>query len=468
MYFVGREQNPKIFVTFATVVIFILLLLPTIRAQETFPRRNAVVIAVEKVGKAVANLSTEKMLAERHVDPFFGFRYDLFDQFFDQFFGQHTEKRVKQPLGSGVLIDEDGYIITNEHVISRATVINITLDDGSRFNATVVSSDPTEDLAILKIDSSTPLPFVKLGTSKDLMIGETVIALGNPFGLENSVTIGVLSAKNRTITYSGEAGSLEYEGLIQTDTLINPGNSGGPLVNINGELIGINTAIVNQAQGIGFAIPVDKVKKTLTTLFSFREIKKIWLGVEVVEPEDGRKGVLITEIEDGSPACNLGLKKRDVIIEMDSLQINDVLDFKKNMIKKDVGQDVAFKIDRDGSIKKIVVKLQKAPLPSVEKLASDKFGFNVQAFEPSIARRLGLGWLRGGVLITEVEIDSPAGNARIEAGFVLVRVGQYSIYNLEELGILLNQIERGDLISMSFVFSDYGGGHQAHVRLRSR
>ncbi len=462
------NKNAKIFVTFATAAIFILLLPSTICAQEIFPRRNAVVIAVERVGKAVANLSTEKMLVERHVDPFFGFRYDFFDQFFNQFFGQHTEKRVKQPLGSGVIIDEDGYIITNEHVISRATIIKVTLSDESKFNATVVSSDPIEDLAILKIDSPTPLPFVKLGTSKDLMIGETVIALGNPFGLENSVTIGVLSAKNRTITYRGEAGSLEYKDLIQTDALINPGNSGGPLVNINGELIGINTAIVNQAQGIGFAIPVDKVKKTLVTLFSFREIKKIWLGIEVEKPEEERKGVLITEIEDGSPAYNVGLKKGDVIVEMDSLQINGVLDFKKNMIKKDVGQDVTFKINRNDSTKKIVVKLQKVPLPSVEKLASDKFGFDLQEFEPSIAKRLGLGWLKGGVLITGVEINSPAGNAGIESSFVLVRVGQYSIYNLEELGILLNQIKRGDLISMSFVFSDSGGGHQAHVRLRSR
>ena len=411
--------------------IFILLLLPTIRAQEeTFPRRNAVVAAVEKVGKAVANLSTEKMLIERRVDPFFGFRHDFFDQFFNQFFGQHTEKRVKQPLGSGVIIDEDGYIITNEHVISRATVIKVTLSDGSMYNAAVVSSDQYEDLAILKIDSPSPFPFVKLGVSKDLMIGETVIALGNPFGLENSVTTGVLSAKNRTITYSGEAGSLEYEGLIQTDALINPGNSGGPLINIHGELIGINTAIVNEAQGIGFAIPVDKARKTLTKLFSFREIKKIWLGIEVEEPDDKRNGITITEIEEESPAYNAGLKRGDIIIEMDSFKINNVLDFKKNMVKKDVGQNVKFKINRNGSAKKIVIKLQKVPLPSVEKLAKEKFGFDTQEFEASIAKRLGIEWLRGGVLITGVEVNSPAGNAGIETGFVLVRVGQYKIYNL--------------------------------------
>lgn len=161
------NKNAKIFVTFTTVALFVLLLHPAIRAQETLPRRNTVVIAVEKAGKAVANLSTEKMLVKKRVDPFFDFRYDFFDQFFDQFFGQYAGKRVKQPLDSGVIIDEDGYIITNEHVISRATLINVMLDDGSGFNATVVSSDLIEDLAILKIDSPAPLPFVKLGTSKD-------------------------------------------------------------------------------------------------------------------------------------------------------------------------------------------------------------------------------------------------------------------------------------------------------------
>ena len=458
----------KLLTIFTTATAFVLLSIGIAGALETFSRRNAVVIAVEKVGVAVANLSTEKMLVERHADPFWGFRDDFFSHFFDQFFGQYKEKPVELPLGSGVIIDEDGYIVTNEHVTNRATVIKVTLSDGSKYNATVVSSDPLEDLAILKIDAPTPLHYVKLGTSGDLMIGETVIALGNPLGFENSVTTGVLSAINRTITYRGEGGSLEYKGLIQTDALINPGNSGGPLVNIHGELIGINTAIVNQAQGIGFAIPADKVKKTLTKLLSFREIKKIWLGIEVEELIENRSGVLIAKVEDGSPAYHAGLEEGDMIIEMDSLQINDVLDFKRNMIKTDVGRKVAFKIKRNGSTKRVVVRLQKLPLPSVEKLALDKFGLEVQELVPAIAERLGIGWLKGGVLVSGVEVNGPADQVGIESGFVLVRVAQYKIYNLEELGILLNKINRGELMSMSFVFSDYNGGHQAHVRLRSR
>ncbi len=464
------KKEPETLIRFVAVIIFFLFsLLPaTIYAQETFPRRNAIVAAVEKVGSSVANLSTEKLLVERRIDPFFGYRNEFFDQYFNDFFGHHTEKRVEQPLGSGVIIDEDGYIVTNEHVINRAAVIKVTLADGSKFDANIISSDPQEDLAVLKIESPSPLDCVRIGTSSDLMIGETVIALGNPFGLENSVTTGVLSAKNRTINFRGQGGIIEYKGLIQTDALINPGNSGGPLVNIKGELIGINTAIVNQAQGIGFAIPVDEVKKTLSELFSLREIKELWLGIEVEESEEGNDGVLVTNVEKGSPADNSGIKEGDLILEMDSSLINEVFDFKKNMIKKDVDHDVIFKIVRNESVENIKIKLRKAPLPSVEQLAIEKFGLEIQELTPSISERLGLGWLKGGVLISGVEADSPAEMAGIEAGFVLLRVARYMVYNLDELGVLLKQIKRGDLVSMGFVFSDYSGEYQKDARLRSR
>ena len=215
---------------------------------------------------------------------------------------------VERPLGSGVIIDEEGYIVTNEHVVSRASKIKVRLSDGKDFEATMISSDPVSDIAVLKINSPTPLPYVKMGTSKDLMIGETVVALGNPFGLENSVTTGVVSAKNRTVTFNTEYGEIKYDGLIQTDALINPGNSGGPLVNIDGELIGINAAIVNQAQGIGFAIPVDKVRQALVKLFNFRELNKVWLGAQVEEQDDTSKGIKVTSVEPESPACKAQVK----------------------------------------------------------------------------------------------------------------------------------------------------------------
>src|SRR5574340_1190241 len=237
-------------------IVFIFLTYYKVPALESHSnRRTPVVIAVEKTGPAIANIRTERLIAQRQGDPFFGSRNEMFEQFFNEFFGQSQKQMVERPLGSGVIIDEDCYIVTNEHVVSRASKIKVRLSDGRDFEASMISSDPISDLAVLKINSPTPLPYVKMGTSKDLMIGEPVIALGNPFGLENSVTTGVLSAKNRTITFNSEYGEIKYDGLIQTDALINPGNSGGPLINADGELIGINAAIVNQAQGIGFAIP---------------------------------------------------------------------------------------------------------------------------------------------------------------------------------------------------------------------
>ncbi|HHT9110824.1 MAG TPA: S1C family serine protease, partial [Candidatus Brocadiaceae bacterium] len=349
----------------------------TARDADSGSRRTPVVIAIEKASPAVANISTERIITQRHVDPYFGSRSEVFDQFFNEFFGQSQKQMIERPLGSGVIIDEDGYIVTNEHVVSRASKIKVRLSDGKDFEATMISSDPFSDLAVLKINSSTPFPYVKMGTSKDLMIGETVVALGNPFGLENSVTTGVLSAKNRTITFNNEYGDIKYDGLIQTDALINPGNSGGPLINIDGELIGINAAIVNQAQGIGFAIPVDKVRQTLVKLFNFRELNKVWFGVQVEEQDDSSRGIKVSSVEQGSPAYKANVKVGDYITKIDSKEIFDILDFEKYILKKNVDDKLSFNINRGGREMKIVVTLEKAPLPPIEKLALEKLGLYV-------------------------------------------------------------------------------------------
>lgn len=433
--------------------------------EGPYPRRSPVVAAVEKVGPAVANLSTERVIAPRYIDPFFGSRNELFDRFFEEFFGQYPkEERVERPLGSGVIIDEDGYIVTNEHVVSKATRIKVTLSDKSELEAAVVSSDPVNDLAVLKVNASKPLPFVKMGTSKDLMIGETVIALGNPFGLENSVTTGVLSAVNRKLTF----GEMVYENLIQTDTSINPGNSGGPLVNINGELIGINTAIVDHAQGIGFAIPVDKVRQTLIELLNFEEINKIWFGAQVEDVKPGAHGVTVVSVEGGSPAEKAGLKKGDIIVKIDSKPVDNVLDFRKNILKRNVNDKLSLSIVRNGVEHKPSITLAKTPAPSVEKLAKDRFGIEVQELTPAIAKQLRLWWIKGGVLISGVEHNSPAEDVGINPGYVIVRLGRYRINSLNELGIMLNQIRRGDFVEVGLAWSDATGEHQGYARLRAR
>ncbi len=431
-------------------------------------RRTPIVIAIEKVGPAVANISTERLITVRHADPYFGSRNELFDQFFNDYFGKSQKQMVERPLGSGVIIDEDGYIVTNEHVVSRASKIMVRLSDGRDFEASMISSDPISDLAVLKINSPTPLPYVKMGTSKDLMIGETVIALGNPFGLENSITTGVLSAKNRTLTFNSEYGEIKYDGLIQTDALINPGNSGGPLVNIDGELIGINAAIVNQAQGIGFAIPVDKVRQTLVKLFNFRELNKIWFGVQVEEQGDVSKGIKVSSVESGSPADRAQIKVGDYITKIDSKEIQDVLDFEKYILRKNAGDKLSININRGGHEFKLHVKLEKAPLPSIEKLALEKLGLYVQDLTPQLAKQLNLWWLKSGVLIAGVQKNGPAAEVGIKEGQVLVFVGQYRINNIEELGALLKIMQKGDLWEMGIVWSDKFGEHQGYARIKVR
>lgn len=431
-------------------------------------RRTPVVVAVEKVSPAVANISTERLITQRHVDPFFGSRSELFDQFFNDFFGQSQKQMVERPLGSGVIIDEDGYIVTNEHVVSRASKIKVRLSDGRDFEATMISSDPISDLAVLKINSPTPLPYVKMGTSKDIMIGETVVALGNPFGLENSVTTGVLSAKNRTMTFNSQYGDIKYEGLIQTDALINPGNSGGPLINIDGELIGINAAIVNQAQGIGFAIPVDKVRQTLVKLFNFREINKIWFGAQVEEQAAVSKGIMVSSVEQDSPAFKAQIKAGDYITKIDAKEILDILDFEKYILKKNAGDKLHITINRGGRELKIEVKLEKAPLASVEKLALEKLGLFVQDLTPPLAKQLNLWWVKSGVLISGVQKNSPAAEVGMKEGHVLVYVGQYRISDIEELGALLKLMQKGDVWEMGIVWSDNLGEHQGYARVKIR
>ncbi|MEK6635834.1 MAG: trypsin-like peptidase domain-containing protein [Planctomycetota bacterium] len=436
--------------------------------ESNSARRTPIVVAVEKAGPAVANISTERLISQRHVDPFFGSRSELFEQFFNEFFGQSPKQMVERPLGSGVIIDEEGYIVTNEHVVSRASKIKVRLSDGKDFEATMISSDPVSDIAVLKINSPTPLPYVKMGTSKDLMIGETVVALGNPFGLENSVTTGVVSAKNRTVTFNTEYGEIKYDGLIQTDALINPGNSGGPLVNIDGELIGINAAIVNQAQGIGFAIPVDKVRQALVKLFNFRELNKVWLGAQVEEQDDTSKGIKVTSVEPESPACKAQVKVGDYITKIDSKDILDILSFEKYILKKNAGDKLYIVVNRGGRELKLDVTLEKAPLPSIEKLALEKLGLYLQDLTPQLAKQLNLWWVKSGVLISEVQKNSPAATVGIAAGHVLVYVGQYRINNIEELGALLKLMQKGDIWEVGIVWSDKYGEHQGYARIKVR
>ena len=301
----------------SATILTLVLLAASVRAAapETDPaRRSRVVEAVERASPAVVNISTEQTVVQRPMpfgDPFF-------EQFFHDFFDARPRRSTRTSLGSGVIVRADGTILTNEHVILRGGRIHVTLADGREFDAKLVGRDPDSDLAVLRIDTGKSLPYIALGSADDLMIGETVIAIGNPFGLSHTVTTGVVSAVKRSLRTGGRT----YTDFVQTDASINPGNSGGPLLNITGALIGINTAIYGSGQGIGFAIPVDRASRVLGELVSGRkaaapdpnELAWEMLGLQVRAAD----GVLaVSRVRPGSGAERIGIERGDVVLGLD-------------------------------------------------------------------------------------------------------------------------------------------------------
>jgi serine protease Do len=308
----------------ATAILTLLILAATARgaAPETEPlRRSKVVEAVERASPAVVNISTEQTVLERPTpfpDPFF-------EEFFRDFFDARPRRSTRRSLGSGVVVRADGTILTNDHVLLRGGRIHATLVDGREFDARLVGRDPESDVAVLRIDTGKPLPFIALGTSDDLMIGETVIAIGNPFGLSHTVTTGVVSAVKRSLRTGGRT----YTDFIQTDASINPGNSGGPLLNILGQLVGINTAIYGSAQGIGFAIPVDRARRVLDDLTSGRKPAQpaagdlVWnlLGIQV---RAERGALAVSRVRPGSPAEQVGIQPGDLVLGVDGEAVDSL------------------------------------------------------------------------------------------------------------------------------------------------
>ena len=409
-------------------------------------RRTPVVEAIEKCSPAVVNISAERIIRRRY-DPLFGFRDKMFDElsrnFRDRF---HPHEYRKTSLGSGVIVDPSGIVVTNEHVISRSSKISVTLPDKRRYSGKLISSDPKNDLAVLKIYAPGPLPCIKLGTSSDLMIGETVIAMGNPFGLQNSVSVGVLSATDRAVRAEGR---VVLEHLIQLDAAINPGNSGGALVNINGELIGINTAIVAEAEGIGFALPVDRVRNVLVGLLDYRLLQGVWLGVRLQEitPDIAKnlnvalRGALVTDVEPNSPASSK-LRRTDTILAADGRPVNHPFDFALSMLNKKAGDALRIKYARDGRELTTTLRVKKMPQESGLDLARKKLGLELQKLSRDIARKLDVD-PKIGLLVTGVEKGSPAFDAGLERGDVILRLAGMPIAEADRFAALLQHLRHG-------------------------
>ncbi|MBU2541386.1 MAG: Do family serine endopeptidase [Candidatus Omnitrophica bacterium] len=439
---------------------------------------NAVINVAERIGKAVVSISSESVqqrkYSKRYSAPFSEgpFEDDFFNKFFDDFLGQLPDREFKSiGLGSGVIIDANGYILTNEHVVKNADKLTVKLSDGREFKAVLKGSDSRSDLAVIKIDANN-LPTAVLGDSRELKIGQWVVAVGNPFGFalqnpEPTVTAGVVSALHRSL---GRAFGREkdYSDLIQTDAAINPGNSGGPLVNLKGEIIGINVAIFSTSggyEGIGFAIPINNAKRIVSKLIKGEEVVYGWLGITIQNIDeklttymklDSAEGVLVVNVLEDGPAKEAGMKSSDVILEFDNNRIKDTRDLLKVVGESVVGNKAKIVVMRDGRRTTLQVKIGQRP--SEEKLASGRVdsgdikerwrGLAVEGLNESLRRRYKIEE-RNGVVVVDVEPASLADDAGIVVGDIIVELNKNEVSNIVDFNRIKENVKGDCLVRTS-------------------
>ena len=415
----------------------------------------------EMVSPTVVNIRTVKTIkgGGRVFRHFRGpFREDdRFRDFFDRYFGEDQPRDFKQrSLGSGFIIDKEGYIVTNNHVVENADKIEVILNDEKEFDAEIVGRDPNTDIALIKIKSGGKLPVAKIGNSDDLRVGEWVVAIGSPFGLEHTVTAGIVSAKGRFI------GSGPYDDFIQTDASINPGNSGGPLINMQGEVVGINTAIIASGQGIGFAIPINLAKGIVDQLKNSGEVTRGWLGVGIqpLSKELGEyygvrngNGVLVTEVFTGDPAAEAGIKSQDIILEVNGKKIESTRDLTRMIAGIGVGDTAEIKVLRDGKEMTFKVEIDRREDARISAKGSgkeepaDELGIRVSGITPEIAERFNMRETDG-VIVSGVLAGSKGEEAGIMAGDIIKEINHIAISRAEDFEAALRKVKKGETISM--------------------
>jgi serine protease Do len=409
-----RAVTPR---TALAVLLLSALARPATVDAQSDDRRTPVVRAVEQTRPAVVNVSAEQVVAVQR-DPFF-------DQFFNDFFeARPRQKRyTRTSLGSGVIVRSDGYVLTNAHVIARGQSIKVVLADERELDARVVGVDADADIAVLKVDGGT-LPHLEFGNSEDLMIGETVIAIGNPFGFSHTVTTGVISAVRRSLKSEGRT----FLDFIQTDASINPGNSGGPLLNIRGDLIGINTAIYGGAQNIGFAIPARRANQVVSDLIRYGEVRRSYLGIQVQDLTaelasalgiDAKHGVVVRGVEDGSPGALSGLEPGDVILEVDGHDVRDRSEFDERAAATAVGSILKLTVQRGGSRRTVAVAARQLTDEHVDEVGWRLLGIKVKDKARTDA-----------VAITAVRRGSHADRAGIRPGDLLIALNGVATLSL--------------------------------------
>ncbi len=411
---------------FSFIILFCLPLLAQAREGQHGLRYTPVVRAVEKTSPAVVNIKASKVI-ERQGHPFADFYGpdDWLSPFFREF--APKQKYVQKSLGSGVIIDgQKRYVLTNAHVITGASDIRVHLLDGRNFKAELIGSEPDFDLALLKLSGKGDLPEVLMGGSEDLMIGETVVAIGNPYGFRHTVTTGVISALDRTI----ETKQGTFMGFIQTDAAINPGNSGGPLLNIKGEVVGINTAIYAKAQGIGFAIPINKAKRVVEELVDYGYVQPVWLGIagqNIDQRTAGyfglpeARGMLVTEVYKDTPAQEIGLQPGDIVLGLSGRDIMDKEHYSQVLRNVTKGTELSLVIWRNGSRQTLETEPEALKTDEVISLAYQRWGMRLQE-----------SGHEKGLVITEIRSKSPAGSLGLRPGDKVYKIAGQVMASLDD------------------------------------
>lgn len=427
----------------------------------------------QKVKPSVVNIrSTKRLLGggrngEQTENPF----GDLFgEDFFEKFFGNPNMLFEQQGVGSGVIVSKDGYILTNNHVIDGASEIEVTLMDDGKYIAEVIGTDEKTDLAVLKIDAE-DLPAAEFGDSDALEVGDWVMAIGNPFGFDQTVTAGIVSAKGRS-----SVGIVDYENFIQTDAAINPGNSGGPLVNLRGEVVGINTAIVSRAggwNGIGLAIPVAMAESIMDSIITDGHVVRGWMGVAIqdLNPDlaesfgyEGTDGVLVGDVAEDGPADDAGIKEGDIVAEFGGKPMRNVHDLRNTVAATIPKSKVEIKVLRNGKFKTLKMTVgEMEPEKVVAKPKNEELGMQLETLTRERAATLGDEDLEG-VLVLAVQPGSTAHRAGLRADFVIVEAGDAEIENVEDL---LAALEEADL-EKGLRLKVYIQGHEQYLFLKSR
>ena len=427
--------------------------LPAPAAPAGSARVNARTKAVAKVLPAVVNISTERVVTQTYS------RFDtldLFPELSPPFFGMPEQQYKTISLGSGVVVDRQGLVLTNEHVIRKASRIIIGMMDGTSFEAVTVATDPNNDLALVRIEGlekGQELAAVEFARPDDLLLGEEVIAIGNPFGFGHSVSAGVLSAAGRKFVVKGK---VVFDDILQTDSAINPGNSGGPLLNMDGELIGINTAVQAKAEGIGFAIPVKRLEEALAiwlipSRFGLNECGLV-PGTRVLE--NGETAVFVREVQENSPAATAGLKPGQGIKSFAGKPVRQAIEISRQLWTVKAGDIVTLGLD-DG--KTITLKVAKLPELSGEELARQKLGLELQELTPRLADALHLPYHRG-LVVSDVTKNSALDRRGVQRGDVIIQVGEAPVASFTELYRALGAIRHGDVVPLILHRIQYSQG----------